>query len=56
MAVVKYIPKELQKIIISMHSLLSDNAIYNAKYATMPLMHVLKIFQTEVIVLRVIDA
>ena len=33
-----------------MHSLLSDNAIYNAKYATMPFMHVVEIFQSSIIV------
>ena len=34
------------------HSLLSDNAIYNAKYATMPLVHVLDIFRGEIIIFR----
>ena len=30
------------------HSLLSDNAIYNANYATMPFVRVFYIFQSEI--------
>ena len=39
-----------------MHSLLSDNAIYNANFATMPILRKFHIFQSEIITLRVFTA
>ena len=50
----QHLIKEVSFFGICQHSLLSDNATSNAKYATMPNVHMFYIFGSKIIILRVI--